>query len=108
MCSSTHTSLLVLLPSTWWAAVAAPQRNPFGNAPGAVPGAASAAARPVCPDVIASPAAASPVERNVLLVNSPTVRVSIGTPQSHDPSPSLHEHSPMPEVDPVAGASRPV
>ena len=66
-------SLLMLLPSTWCAAVAAPQRNPSGNALGAVPAAASETAALVCRGVIARPAAAIPVERNVLLVNSFTV-----------------------------------
>ncbi len=30
-CSWTHQLLLTLLPSIWWAAVAAPQRKPSGN-----------------------------------------------------------------------------
>src|SRR5450759_992142 len=32
-CSNSHQSLLRLSPSTWWAAVAVPQRNPSGNRP---------------------------------------------------------------------------
>ncbi len=31
-CSTTQLSLLVLLSSTWWAAVATPYRKPFGKA----------------------------------------------------------------------------
>jgi hypothetical protein len=30
-CSITQKSLLVLLPSTWWAAVAVPHKKPAGN-----------------------------------------------------------------------------
>jgi hypothetical protein len=41
-CSSTQVSLLTLLPSTWWPAVAAPQRKPLGMLPA---GAADSAAR---------------------------------------------------------------
>jgi hypothetical protein len=30
-CSHAHQSLFVLLPSTWWAAVALPHKNPDGK-----------------------------------------------------------------------------
>src|SRR5580700_3962622 len=47
VCSKAHQSLLVLPPSTWWAAVAVPQVKPSGNArPPPVP--AIAMPSPLC------------------------------------------------------------
>src|SRR5436190_24051695 len=68
MCSSTHRSLLTLFPSTWCAAVAAPQRNPRGK-----PAFAGWAASPRRVTVSAAPAVARPVERNVRRVSAPSV-----------------------------------
>jgi hypothetical protein len=70
-------SLLTLLPSTWWAAVAAPQRKPFGNATDAFAEVPAAMARTVPSRVAASPAAASPPARKVRLVTAPVERLRI-------------------------------